>query len=184
MKTIYPILLLAAFFVCPLNPPALAATNEIEQMPFDDAYRLWLHEQRDMVQRLPNRLSGILDPKTGIFTPTRFWALACRLGRDAHTHESFLVSALATNEYVSLILETSSPLCSRYGIKSQASVLFDPERGYSKPLQSFLFGPKVRQSVWLNVMKKPISQPADPADGSQPIRSETNRTSSAASSRR
>jgi hypothetical protein len=176
MKIIYPILLVVAFCVCPITPEAVATTiQEIEQLPFDEAYRLWLHEQQAMVQQLPVMLSGSTDSKTGKFTPTSFWALACRLGRDAHTHESFLVSALTTNEYVSMVLETSSQLCTRYGIKSQASVLFDPERGYSQPLQAFLVGPKERRSLWMNAIMRPMAQPDGPTNRSQPIRPETNR---------
>jgi len=180
MKTIYPIPLVVALFVCPLNPRAQAATTqEIERLPFDEAYRLWLQEQQILVQHLPVMPSGSTDSKTGKFTPTSFWALTCRLGRDAHTQESFLVSVLTTNEYVSMILETSTGLCNRYGIESQAAVLFDPERGYHNPMREYCLGPKERRSVWLKAMKRPISQPAD---GSQPFRSQTNRTSPAAGS--
>jgi hypothetical protein len=185
MKMIHPILLLVAFFVCPVSPPALAATvQEIERLPFEEAYRLWLQERAAVVPNLPVMPSGATDPKTGKFTPATFWALTCRLGRDAHIQESFLVSALTTNEWVSMILETSARLCSRFGIESQAAVLFDPEHGYRSPMRDFVLGPKERRSLWLKAMKKSNSQPSGAANGSLPFRSETNPTSSAAGSRR
>src|SRR6185369_7633584 len=188
MKMIRQILLLVAVFVCPVSPSALAATvQEIERLPFDEAYRLWLQEQAAVVrnlQNLPVIPSGTTDSKTGKFTPTIFWALTCRLGRDAHIQESFLVSALTTNEWVSMILETSARLCSRFGIESQAAVLFNPEHGYSSPMRDYVLGPKERRSVWLKAMKKSSSQPGGAANGSQPLPSGTNSTSSAADSRR
>jgi len=174
MKTISSILMLAAFFACPLSPPALAATiQEIEGLPFDEAYQLWLGEQRDLVHHLPVIPSGTKDLKTGEFTPTTFWALTCRLGRDALAQESFLVSALNTNEYVSMILETSAKLCSRYGIASQAAVRFDPEHGYRLQTIEYGLGPEGRKTVWMKAMKSPASQPVGPADRSQPLRSNT-----------
>jgi hypothetical protein len=214
MKTIHLLVLLAAFVICAIAPPALAATiQEIERLPFDEAYRLWLQEQQALAQRFPDFLTygytdpksgkftmtsfpviqhspvsimaGSTDPKTGKFTPTSFQALTCRLGRDAHSHESFLVSALSTNQYVSMILDTSSQLCRRYGIESQAMVVFDPKFGYACPMRGgCIFGPDFQQSIWLKAMAKPISQPTGPTNGSQPIRSETNQASGAAGSRR
>ncbi len=176
MRTTYPILLVVAATMCCSIPPTLAATiDEIEQLSFDEAYRLWVPEQQARVYQVPVRVSGTTDSRTGKFTPTRYWALTCRLGRDAHTHESFLVSALATNEYVSDILETSSRLCSRYGIKSQPEVRFDPERGYSLVMHGGLvLDPKMRRSMWLKAMAKRISQPDGASNRSQPVRPETN----------
>lgn len=198
VKTINLILLLGASFIWPIAPPALAATiQEIERLPFEEAYRLWLQEQEALqqhsqaiitygavdaktgkftlsnfpvVQRCPVMImSGSTNPKTGKFTPTSFQALTCRLGRDADIQESFLRSALATNEYVSMILDTSSRLCSRYGIESQATILFDPELGYTSVMRDFVLGPDAQRSIWLKAMVKPMSQPTGPAKGSLPF---------------
>ena len=185
MRTTYPILLLVAATMCCSIPPTVAATiDEIEGLSFDEAYRLWVPEQQAQVYQIPSRRIGTTDSKTGKFTPTRYWALTCRLGRDAHTHESFLVSALATNAYVSEILETSSRLCSRYGIQSQAAVVFDPRVGYISCIMDFAFDQRIRRSTWLKAMAKPISQPDGATNGSQPIRSDTNQAPPAAGSRR
>lgn len=170
MKTINLTLLLAACFMCPAGPPALAATiKEIERLPFDQAYRLWLQEEESLFQRSASPHSAIIitggstDAKTGKFTPTSFQALTCRLGRDAHTHEAFLLSALRTNEYVSMILDTSSRLCSQYGIESQATVLYDPKLGYTSVTRDFVLGPEAQRSIWLKAMTKPVSQPTSSA---------------------
>jgi hypothetical protein len=185
MRTTYPILLLVAATMCCSIPPTVAATiDEIEGLSFDEAYRLWVPEQQAQVYQIPSRRIGTTDSKTGKFTPTRYWALTCRLGRDAHTHESFLVSALATNEYVSEILETSSRLCSRYGIQSQAAVVFDSRVGYTSCIIEFGFDQRIRRSMWLKAMAKPTSQPDGATNRSQPFRSETNRTPPAAASHR
>jgi len=185
MRTTYPILVVVAATMCCSIPPTLAGTiDDIEGLSFDEAYRLWIPEQQDRVYQVPVRVSGTKDSRTGKFTPTRYWALTCRLGRDAHTHESFLVSALATNEYVIEILEASSQLCRRYGIQSQAEVRFDPERGYSGVMIQLGFDEKLRRSRWLKAMGKPISQPDGATNGSQPSRSETNHTPPAAGSPR
>ncbi|MCX6929448.1 MAG: hypothetical protein NT154_40475 [Verrucomicrobia bacterium] len=213
MKTIFLTLMLAASFICPVSPPARAATiQEIERLPLDEAYRLWLQEQQALLQRSPDILTygstdpktgkftlssfpqlqhspviiglGTTDPKTRKFTPTKFQALTCRLGREAHRHESFLVSALSTNEYVSMILDTSSRLCRRYGVESEAMVLFDPKSGYTCPMRDICSGLDTRRSIWLKAMAKPISQPTGPTNESLPSRSETNQTSGAAGFRR
>jgi hypothetical protein len=213
MKTIVLILVLAASFICPVSPSALAATiQEIERLPFDVAYGLWLQEQQALLQRSPDIPTygsadpktgkftlcsfpqvqhspviiglGTTDPKTHKFTPTKFQELTCRLGREAHSHESFLVSALSTNEYVSMILDTSSRLCRRYGVESEAMVLFDPKSGYTCPIRNIGSGLDKRRSIWLKALAKPFSQPTGPTNGSQTSRSETNQTSRVAGSRR
>ena len=191
MKTINLTLLLLASSICNVGLPALAATIQgIEQLPFDEAYRLWLQEKETILQRSASHPSsftipgGSMDAKTGRFMPSSYQALTCRLGRDAHIHESFLVSALSTNDWVSMILDASLPLCSRYGVESQATVLFDPKHGYTNIMRGYILGADGQRRIWLKAMAKPISQPSGPANGSQPIRTETNQTSSAAGSRR
>lgn len=185
MKVLRSVLMLAALVAASVSPlTAAESIQEIERMPFDDAYRLWLQEQQTVVLKLPVFPSGSPDPKTGTFTPTTFWALTCRLGREAHMRESFFMSALVTNEWICEILETSPQLCEIYGVKSQASILFDPERGYTCPTRSYIMGPETRRKTWLEAVKKASSQQSGAANRSQPIRSETNRTPSAAGSRR
>jgi len=99
MKTLRLILMLLVCCACSWQPPTLAATiQEIEQLPFDKAYRLWLEEKEIFLKMLPTEPIGSTDPQTGKFTPTNFWALTCRLGREAQKHESFLLSALTTDD--------------------------------------------------------------------------------------
>ena len=193
MERIFCTLLLVGLSALFLSQPAFPATiDEIERMSFDEAYREWLREQEALVQRIKQRTQqgvyaiswGSTDRNTGKFTPTIFYALTCRLGQDAHRHESFLVSALTTNEYVSMVLDASPRLCSRYGVESEAPVAFEPGRGYSIRMRDYSLGPDGRRRVWVEVMKKPIPQPDAAANGSQPVRSKTNSTSSTAGSRR
>jgi hypothetical protein len=178
MRTTCPILLVVATSICcSIAPTGAAGFDEVERLSFEEAYRIWVPEQQDHVAKIPVLVSGTTDVKTGTFTPTRYWALTCRLGRDAHNHESFLVSALATNEYVVDILETSSRLCNQYGIKSEAAVWFDPDRGYSSVLIQWRHDPRWRRNLWLKAMHKPASQRDGAANRSQPVHSGTNGTS-------
>jgi hypothetical protein len=188
MKSLCRILLLLAFVARFLTPPTLAATiQEIEKLRFEEAYRLWLQQKEALVPKSSDfaMAFGSTDPQTRKFTPTSFFALTCRLGRDAHVHESFLVKELTTNNYVSMIFDASPRLCSRYEVESEAPVVFDPDRGYStRPRGGMYLGMDVRRKVWLQAIKKANSQPIGPANGSQPIRSETNQAPPAAGSRR
>jgi hypothetical protein len=184
MKRISSVLLLLGLFALFLIQPAFAPTvEEIERLPFDEAYQLWVQEQA-VWRLLSSQPTIVTDLTTGKVTPTTFWALTCRLGRDAHAHEPFLVAALATNECVSKIFETSPALCKKYGVESQAEVAFNPERGYSAPMRGWVSGPDERRKVWLNAINKSTAQPQGAANPSQPVPSETNQTSSAAGSGR
>jgi len=164
-------------FAADTNPPTI---QEIERLPYDDAFQKW--QQTSEIQ-YPTNASitfGTTDLKTGKFTATAFWALTCRLGQDAHRHESFLVSTLNTNAQVSLILDSSPVLCSRYAVTSEAMVRFDPKAGYAIVMRNYVSGPEVRQSVWLDAIRKTNFQTNGAGNQSQPIRSGTNGTSSAA----
>jgi hypothetical protein len=180
---------------------ALAATlQEIERMPFDEAYGLWLKEQAALVpppvvaysykdaktgqvalsnvphveQPASAIALGSSDPKTGEFTPTSFWALTCRLGREAPSHELFLRGALATNAWVSAILDASASLCTKYHVESQALVRYEPKGGYTNVMRDWVDGPDTRKEVWLKALAKPAPKPDDPAAGPRPVLSEPN----------
>ena len=183
MKMINLTRLLAASSVCLIASTALAATlQEIERMPFDEAYGLWLKEQ---AAHPPAAVAiGSADPKAREFTPTTFWALTCRLGQEARNHEAFLQGALATNAWVSAILDTSASLCTKYHVASQAVVRYDPKGGYTEVMRDWIDGPDTRKGVWLKALAKLDSQPDGSANGSQPIHAGTNTTSGAAGSRR
>lgn len=159
--------------------------QEIERLPFDDAFQQWL--QSPEIQNPDNPLlmysMAISDAKTGKFTPTPFWALTCHLGQDAHLHESFLISALHTNENVSLILDSSPVLCSRYGVNSESVVKFDPKDGYTFVMRDSIVGPDGRRSTWLDAIKKTNSQTNGAVNQSQPIQPETSGPSSVADKR-
>ena len=211
MKMINLRRMLAASSVCLIASTALAATlQEIERMPFDEAYGLWLKEQGALVpppvvthsykdtktgqialssfphaEHPPAAIAiGSSDPKTREFTPTTFWALTCRLGQEARSHEGFLQGALATNAWVSAILDASASLCTKYHIASQAVVRYDPKGGYTEVMRDWIDGPDTRKGVWLKALAKLDSQPDGSANGSQPIHAGTNTTSGAAGSRR
>lgn len=160
MNALRQILMFAAIVTISVSPLAAGRTiQEIEQLPFDEAYHLWLQEQKAVAKNLEGFPIGITEPKTGVFTPATIWVLSCRLGREAHLRESFLVSALATNEWVCEILESSPKLCERYGIESQAPVRFDPEGGYKSVPRSWMDGLDLRRENWLKAIKKTRSQP-------------------------
>jgi hypothetical protein len=142
-------------FAADTKPPTI---QEIERLPFDDAFQQWLPATEIQGPTPPWTMGGSTDLKTGKFTPTAFWALTCRLGQDAHLHQSFLVSALNTNAQVSLILDSSPVLCRGYAVNSEAMVRFDPKDGYTSVTRGWVSVPEVRRSVWLDAMKK--TQPA------------------------
>ena len=153
----------AGIFAADTKPPTI---QEIEQLPFDDAFQQWGHA----LQSPTNTWNSITltDLHNGRFTPSAFWALTCRLGNDAHLHESSLVSALNSNALVSLILDTSPVLCSKYAVNSEAMVTFDPIGGYAMVMRSDVEGPDGRRSVWLDAISKTNSQPSSaPPQGSQ-----------------
>ena len=133
-------------FAADTKPPTI---QEIERLPFDDAFQQWLQ-----VPEIQRQAGGSTDLKTGKFTPTAFSALTCHLGQDAHLHQSVLVSALNTNAEVSLILDSSPVLCRGYAVNSEATVKFDPKDGYTGVMRGWVSGPEVRRSVWLDAMKK------------------------------
>ena len=180
MKTFATILLLAVVVSIPQTARAADSSLEIERLPYDDAFHQWLQSPEIQNPTNDTIMYGSTDPKTGKSTPTPFWMLTCRLGQDAHLNESFLISALNTNAQVSLILDSSPVLCSRYGVHSEAMVTFDPKEGYTIGMRNWISGPEVRQSVWLDAIKKTNSQPNGARSQSHTIRPKTNGTSSAA----
>lgn len=168
MKPMLQILLVTCL-VSFLLPPTLGATiQEIEKLPFNEAYRQWLKEKKALLQKRKPTFWilpwGSSDPQTGKFTPTTFFALTCRLGRDAHAYEVFLVQELRTNDYVSMILDASSRLCSHYGVGSEAPIVFDPQRGYATRPRGAFMGIDARRRVWLQAIAKSNSQPSSPAN--------------------
>jgi hypothetical protein len=211
MKMINLMLLLAAASAFIIASTTLAVTTEeIERMLFDQAYGLWLQEQAALVPPAvvtysykdpktgqialsnfphvehPSGVAiaiGSTNAKTGKFTPTTFWALTCRLGQQAHNHEAFLRCALATNEWVSAILDASASLCTKYRVESEAVVRFDPNGGYTELMRDYRAGPDTRKEVWLKAAAKVVSQ-RGAANGSQPIHVGTNKRSGAAGSHR
>jgi hypothetical protein len=168
----------AGIFAADTQPPTI---QEIEQLPFDDALQQW----GQALQSPTNTWNSITltDLHSGRFTPSAFWALTCRLGNAAHLHESSLVSALNSNALVSLILDTSPVLCSKYAVNSEAMVNFDPIGGYTIVMRSDVGGPDLRRSVWLDAIRKTNSQPSGARNPSRAIRPETNGTSSVADTR-
>lgn len=172
----YRIFVLMVFLASFHIPPTSGATiQDIEKMPFDEAYRQWLKEAEALSQKreLGNYTLpwGSTDTQTGKFTPTIFFALTCRLGRDAHVNEAFLMKALSTDDWVSMILDASSVLCGRYGVESEAPVVYDSELGYStRPRGGLYMGPEARREIWLEAVASSNAQQksSDPANGSQP----------------
>jgi hypothetical protein len=170
-----------ALFAADTRPPTI---QEIERLPFDDAFQQWLRAPELTPEIQGTFKLGIMfgstDSKTGKSTPTPFWALTCRLGQEAHLHEAFLVSALNTNAQVSLILDSSPVLCRRYAVNSEAMVRFDPTDGYTFVMRDWVDGPDVRRTVWLDALKQTNASPNGAVNQSPPLRPETNETPSAA----
>ena len=171
------------------NASLQALLHNIEQSSFEDAYRLWRQEMKALAtNRNPDggySIPGaaVTDDKTGKAIPSRLAALECRLGQEAHLHESFLLEELAADADVHRVLESSQRLCEKYGIHSMALVLFIPGQGYVSRMNNGGI-PQAQQALWLKAMSNAGSQPDGSANGSQPFRSETNSTSPAAGSRR
>lgn len=142
-------------------------TREIEQLSFDDAYRLWRQEQDSITgKRSPDGsysvLVGSTDPETGEFTPSGMAALERRLGGEAHLRERFLREQLTIDAHVHRILEASARLCEKYGIASKAQVVETAEGRYSQRTTDG-WSPQVQQRLWLEAFNGTRSQPDGPA---------------------
>jgi len=178
MKRCLSVLLLAPLLGClhkQVSP--VLSVEHIEQSSFKDVYQFWRRE-KDSLSR-PAIPTGSTDSHTGRFTPTTFWVLTCRLGRDAHLHLSFLTKELATDADVHMILEASSPLCDHYGIDSKAQVEFVPEHDYRHRMTDG-WSPQVQQRRWLEAVNRAEFRQDGEVNGTRPIHSDRNRTSSAA----
>jgi len=158
------------------HPPEVSelSINDIEHLPFMDAYRYWRQEMGTFAEKpspegpyiIPT--GGVTDPKTGKFTPSNFAALQCRLGKEAHLHESFLMKELAADASVHMILESSQHLCEKYGIHSMALVLLAPGQGYMTRSNNG-YAPEAQQDLWLKAMSTANSQPDSARDAASPI---------------
>ena len=173
MKRFLSVLFVIALSGCMHRPTSSEmSTRDIEQLSFSDAYSLWRQERESLAKGCsPNGSystpTGVTDPQTGRFTPSTISALTCRLGREAHVHESFLRKELTENADVHMVLESSPRLCERYGIASKAQVLFVPGRGYVHRTTDG-WSPEVQQRVWLEAMDKTASQQTPEGDGPRP----------------
>jgi hypothetical protein len=157
MKCLVSVFLLMTLLGC-VHRPALSALSirEIEQLSFDDAYRLWRQEQNSITgQRSPDGaysvLGGSTDPKTGEFIPSGMAALECRLGGEAHLWERFLREQLTIDAHVHRILEASPRLCEKCGIASKAQVVETSEGRYSQRATDG-WSPQVQQRLWLEAL--------------------------------
>ena len=146
-----------------------SALRDVERSSFADAYREWRKEKESLAK---NRVSngsyviptGVTDTETGKFTPSRIVALQCRLGQEAHLHESFLLNELAADAAVHRILESSQRLCEKYGVVSTVQVQFAPGHGYVHKARNGC-SPQFQQALWLKGMNNLVSQQDDAASG-------------------
>jgi hypothetical protein len=150
------------------------SVQDIEQLTFPDAYRLWQREMKTLAGNSVSggssvMLSGTMDPATGKFTPSAMTALPCRLGLEAHLHESFLFKELSADAEVWVILESSPLLCQKYGIFSLAPVRHIPGQGYVHVNNSGS-SPQAEQALWLKAMGSANKKPAFESDKSRRVR--------------
>jgi hypothetical protein len=166
MKNVVAIVFLLALLGCAQRPTLSALSiREIEQLPYDEAYRLWRQEKTSLAGRhsrdggysIP---SGGTDLKTGMFTPSRIAAVECRLGREAHLHERLLRDQLAKDADVHRILEASPRLCEKCGITSMAQVVLLPNGRYSLRSRDGWI-PQAQQRLWLEVLNRTSPQQKD-----------------------
>lgn len=154
--------------------------REVEQSSFAEAYAAWRQEKKALAEQRGTNVfystpTGVTDSQTGKFIPSRIAALQCRLGREAHLNESFLLRELATDAEVHQIFESSPRLCEKYGIHSMALVQFNPEQGYINKLNSG-YSPQIQQQLWLKTTANVDLQTDGLTNGSQSIPSGINKT--------
>jgi hypothetical protein len=126
--------------------------RDIEQLSFEDAYKLWTREcsvQRNTLPGSPVVMtSGFIDSQTRRFTPANSAALECRLGQLCDQHLDFLSSQLKVSPDVHRLLEASPRLCELNGIQSVAAVRLLPDGTYQERIGNG-YSQTERQRLWL-----------------------------------